>query len=56
MRAKYTHLLDYFGEDRNMRSHELFTSLYRFVLEFAEVRDRVDRLKRTETMIAMKTK
>jgi len=54
VRHKYSYVLDYFGEDSTMRSHEFFTSLHKFIQEFSTVRDHIDRVKRAEAMVKKK--
>lgn len=48
MNTKYSALLNYFGEDSNMNCQEFFQTLSRFMTDFIEVREAVERLRKQE--------
>lgn len=45
---KFISVLNYFGEDPGMQSHEFFSTLSRFVQEFSAAKEQVDRIKKAE--------
>lgn len=48
MKTKYSGVLQYFGEEPSMLSHEFFATLHKFLQEFASVRETVIRLGKAE--------
>ncbi len=48
MNNKFLGLLAYFGEENNMPPQDFFTTLRRFILDFVEAREVVERQKRNE--------
>lgn len=48
MNSKYAALLSYFGEDPNLSCQEFFQTLHRFMTDFIEVREAVERLRKQE--------
>jgi hypothetical protein len=48
VQKKYEGLLAYFGEEPNMQSSDFFSTLSRFILEFSQERELVERLQKKE--------
>merc|ERR1711871_724623 len=48
MKAKYKSVLQYFGEEPSMLSHEFFATLHKFLVEFVSVRETVLRQSKAE--------
>jgi len=48
MKLKYSTVLQYFGEEPSMLSHEFFATLHKFLVEFVSVRETVFRQSKAE--------
>merc|ERR1711871_1696140 len=48
MKVKYKSVLQYFGEEPSMLSHEFFATLHKFLVEFVSVRETVFRQSKAE--------
>ena len=48
MTQKYSSLIHYFGEESNLSCQEFFSMLSKFMQEFVNTRETVERLRKTE--------
>ena len=48
LKEKYASLLNYFGEEESLQSHEFFDTISKFVMEFSSTRDALEKARKAE--------